>query len=103
MHRTYDLKIATGDDGNAVVEVSGELDVAAAAPFRRVVGDLMGGGRRHLVVDLGATSFVDSTGLGALLWAEHRLHALGGDIEIVNPSPAVTRIFETAGLDTLVH
>ena len=101
MHPTFDLK-TTHADGHAVVEVLGELDVAAAASFRRAVGDLMGGGDRHLVVDLAATSFVDSSGLGALLWAEHRLQAIGGEIDIVNLSPAVARIFEMAGLQTLL-
>ena len=88
----------------SAMRVEGELDIAAAPHFRRVVGDLMGTGVRTVTVDLSHAEFVDSSGLGALLWAEHRLRAVGGDLAVVNPSQAVRRIIEMAGLqELLVH
>jgi anti-sigma B factor antagonist len=84
------------------VAVVGELDIATAPQFRRAVGDLMGTGVREMTVDLGEIDFVDSSGLGALLWAEHRLKAIGGALSIVNVRDHVQRTFELAGLDTLL-
>ena len=84
------------------MRVCGELDIAAADRFRRMVGDLMGAGIRVVTVDLGETEFVDSTGLGALLWAEHRLRAAGGDLVVLHAQGPVARTFALAGLDSLL-
>ena len=92
----------TEHGGASTMRVEGELDVAAAPRFRRLVGDLMGAGIRAVTVDLSHTAFVDSSGLGALLWAEHRLRAVGGDLAVVNPSEQVRRTMKLAGLDELL-
>lgn len=97
----YELKHEEKGTASAM-RIEGELDVASAAHFRRIVGDLMGSGVRQVEVDLSATEFVDSSGLGALLWAEHRLKAIGGRLDIVNPRQAVARTFALAGLDGIL-
>ena len=84
------------------LHLAGDLDIAAASRFRTVLGDLMGQGVREVTVDLGETEFVDSSGLGALLWAGHRLESLGGELTIVNAREQVARTFAMAGLDTLL-
>ena len=89
-------------DGASAMHVAGELDIAAAPAFRRMVGDLMGAGVRVVTVDLSEAELVDSTGLGALLWAEHRLRAAGGDLAVVGAGGAVARTFAVAGLDRLL-
>ena len=86
----------------STVQIEGELDIAGAAHLRRILGDLMGSGVRQVQVDLSATEFVDSSGLGALLWAEHRLKALGGRLDVVNPCQSVARTFALAGLDGIL-
>ncbi len=84
--------------------VVGELDIATAPRLRRVVGALMGAGVREMRVDLTRTDFVDSSGLGALLWAEHRLRAVGGRLIVVNAHDEVLRALEVSGLDeVLLH
>ena len=97
--------ITHAEDGpRSELHLTGDLDVAAAPRFRQVLGDLMGAGVREVTVDLEDTDFVDSSGLGALLWAEHRLHAIGGELSIVNPAEQVLRTFTMAGLkDVLLH
>ena len=89
--------------GAAVLSVAGELDLATAGQLRRTVGDLMGMGTRQVTVDLAEVGFIDSTGLGAILWAEHRLQAVGGDLAAVHCCPPVQRAFGLAGLGRLVH
>ena len=79
--------------------VVGELDIATAPQLRRVIGDLMGAGIREMRVDMHRAEFIDSSGLGALLWAENRLRAAGGHLTVVNAHDGVQRSFELAGLD----
>lgn len=88
--------------GASAMRVDGELDIAAADQFRRMVGDLMGAGVRVVTVDLAGAEFVDSTGLGALLWAEHRLQAAGGDLVVLHARGPVARTFALAGLGSLL-
>ena len=88
--------------GASAMRVCGDLDIAAADQFRRMVGDLMGSGVRVVTVDLAETEFLDSTGLGALLWAEHRLRAAGGDLVVVHARGPVARTFSMAGLASLL-
>jgi anti-sigma B factor antagonist len=118
-HRTTDLRVCGAlqtpetmlhhftlthsEQGAAsAMRMQGEFDVATAPRFRRVVGELMAGGVRDVTVDLTDTVFVDSTGLGAVLWAERRLRAVGGSVTVVNPQENVARTFEMAGLDRLL-
>jgi anti-sigma B factor antagonist len=90
------------ETATTTLRVEGELDIATAGRLRREVGALLGTGCRHLVVDLSDTEFMDSSGLGALVWAAHRLHAAGGDLVAVNPSAAVARTLEITGVDRLL-
>ena len=99
----FDLHLSTDPDGTAVIAVDGELDLASAAQFRETIGELMGTGARTVVVDLGKSDFVDSSGIGALLWAERRLEALGGELTATNCTPQVARVFRLSGLSSFLH
>ena len=99
----FDVQIRMKEDGTPVLAICGELDLASAPQLRRVIGGLMGTGARNMVIDLSEASFVDSSGMGALLWADHRLQAAGGELTAVNPQPNVARAFEIAGLGPFVH
>ena len=103
MLHSFDIGIDRRADGEAVLAVAGELDLASAAHFRQAVGAAMGTGVRHLTVDLADVDFIDSAGLAAILWADHRLQAVGGDLTAVRCCPAVDRAFALAGLGELVH
>ncbi len=90
------------EDGTAVLSVAGELDIATATRLRGEVGDLMGQGVRHLEIDLEGCTFIDSTGMGALLWATHRLQAVGGDLCALHVHGAPAEAIQIAGLDHVI-
>jgi anti-sigma B factor antagonist len=63
-----DLLVATRPvPGCTVVEMRGELDMATSAQLLESLQRLVDAGDRHLVVDLAEVSFMDSSGLGALV------------------------------------
>ena len=92
---------APGAD-HAVLEVKGDLDIATAPELRARIGDLMGQGVRHLELDLEGCDFLDSAGMGALLWASHRLHAVGGDLVALHVHGAPARTLEISGVERIV-
>ena len=103
LHRTFQLTHHETAPDATVVSVTGDLDLASSAAFKQIVGDLMGTGIRHVEIDLEHTDFIDSSGLGALLWADRRLSAVGGDLEITHAEGPIARTFKLAGLDGLIH
>ncbi|MEX2103411.1 MAG: STAS domain-containing protein [Gaiellaceae bacterium] len=86
-----------------VLEVVGELDLYTAPRLSSQVGELIALGAAGLVVDLTETTFIDSTALHVLLDAKKRVHAVGGELVVVCPSPHVRRIFEITGVDGLLR
>lgn len=88
---------------NLVTRLTGELDLVAAAEFRRVVDDLLDRRKaRHLVVNLERVTFLDSSFLGALLGRYRRLHMEGGRLILVGTPRSVRPTLEAAGLYQIV-
>lgn len=85
------------DEKTVVVVVEGELDLWSAPALKRTLYNELGSGHRHLVVDLGGVSFMDSTALGVLLGVELRL-AANERLVLAAPSTAVLRLFELSGV-----
>jgi anti-sigma B factor antagonist len=82
-----------------VVTARGEIDVFTAPALRL---DLQGladdQAAAVLVIDLFAVTFLDSSGLGALVGTLRRVRERGGSLRIVRPQTPASRIFELTGL-----
>lgn len=95
-----DVRVLDPDyDGDLVVRVSGELDMATAGVLRDAIEKARRGHRR-LVLDLAATTFIDSSGLAVILDARRTagVHAL----VVRSPQPCVLRVFEVSGIAQLI-
>jgi anti-sigma B factor antagonist len=68
-----------------VLAPEGELDVAAVGEFRSSVADATRERSDVLLVDLSGVSFIDSSGLGALVEANERLAREGRRLAVVAP------------------
>ena len=85
------------DDGVCVVSVVGDLDLATVEQFLTVT-------RRSSVacssleVDFQGLSFVDSTGLSALLQLRTETIARGLRLSLTNVGPSAHRLFRITGL-----
>ena len=62
-----DLDVTTRPDGIAVVVPRGRLNMVSARNLKETLSELVAGGTTRIVVDMGETSFLDSSGLGALI------------------------------------
>jgi anti-anti-sigma factor len=87
----------------AVITVDGEVDIESAPQLAAAVYDAFASGR-HVVIDLSAVAFLDSSGLNVLLDAWRDADRVGLGLSVVAPpgSPA-RRILDLTELsDTLV-
>jgi anti-sigma B factor antagonist len=95
-----DFALETSRSGErTVIAVSGDLDVLTAPQLRDQLIEAVEGGRRRLLVDLTGCTFVDSSGLSALVSGLKRLRSLQGDLELVCPPGNVRRLVELVALD----
>ena len=95
-----DLDITTRDrEGGAVVELSGELDIASAPKLDEEVARLEGEGHALIVIDLRRLEFMDSSGLRALLAADTRARTRGGRLVIVRGDERIQRVLRITRLD----
>ncbi len=86
-------------DGRAgVIVAQGEMDLAAAPRLREALTDHLTAGRSHLLMDLTAVTFIDSTGLGVLVGAAKKAGGLGGSLRIVCSNERVLRLLAITGI-----
>ncbi len=93
------LSCQVSADGLATVTVRGDLDLATADRTVRYVADVIDRHDGPVSADLSGLAFCDACGLGALIRITARADAAGRRLELINPSPAVTRIMRLTGVD----
>lgn len=81
-----------------IVTAAGEIDISTVARIRECLFDLAASGR-PLVADLDQVSFIDSTGLAALVGTAKRATACGGSLYVVCGRPKIRQLFSITGLD----
>jgi anti-anti-sigma factor len=90
-------------DGIAVVQVTGEVDVASCGVLRdsllRIVTDAGFGG---LVVNLAGVRFIDSAGIGVLVGVWRAVRDTSNGLALAAPTPQVRCVLDTAGLTKIL-
>jgi len=98
--RALDFSVETRtDDGVSIVTVVGQADLHTAPDLRAVLGDVVDGGSRLVLVDLTGATFIDSMTLGVLLGALKRVASVDGRLALVIPDRHLRRVFELTSLD----
>jgi anti-sigma B factor antagonist len=92
------LEISTASAADAtVLALSGELDIASAPALERALDEFGASIPRRVVIDLTDVTFMDSTGLRALLLARQRTEDVDHEL-VLRPGPRqVQRVFELSG------
>jgi anti-anti-sigma factor len=91
------------DDRVAVLRPTGRLNMVAAPALRRQVEETVASGRSRIVVDLGEVTFIDSSGLGALVAGLKATRQAGGDLRIAAAPDQVTTVLRLTNLDRVLH
>jgi anti-sigma B factor antagonist len=93
------IESGTDDAGRRVLVVVGAIDLQTREQLLQAGRDTLASGTGALVLDLDGVTFVDSTGIGALIELGHDATDEDGDgLVIRNPSHRVVRILEMTGL-----
>ncbi len=85
-------------EGTLWVEIDGELDVATSPELEARLLEAEATDAPAIVIDLAGVSFIDSTGLRALLAANVRGQADSNRLRITQGGQQARRLFEVAGV-----
>lgn len=81
-----------------MVRAEGEIDIASVDTLEQELSRLVEEGTTRLAVELSPVTFMDSTGLRALISSHHELEERGGEIALVVGDGPVRRLLEVSGL-----
>lgn len=85
-------------DAHHTLALSGELDLAEAMGLETMIRRLCGDGLKGISLDLSRLTFMDSSGLRAVLHAQQLCREHRYDFFVVPGNGQVLRLFEIAGV-----
>ena len=95
------MKILTAEkDSCLLVRITGEIDHHTAPEIRQEIdGELERLRPEKLILDLGQTDFMDSSGLGLILGRMRKTEEMQVNFTLLNPSPSILKILRFAGVE----
>jgi anti-sigma B factor antagonist len=93
-----EVRERAADDGGRLLAPAGELDIASVDALNAAVSRVCSDGVPSLTLDLRGLSFIDSTGLAAIVLASRLCDTSGLGFSLIPGSPATQRLFEMTGL-----
>jgi len=93
----------TLNDGIEVVRPEGRLNMVSAPRLTAAVTDLVARGHTRIIVDLGGTDFIDSSGLGALVACLKKARQGGGDLRIAAPNTQIQTVLNLTNLGRVLQ
>jgi anti-sigma B factor antagonist len=94
----FAVKTEVVDEGIAVIDLKGEVDLYTAPEFKQHLLGQIENGVLRIVIDFTDTTFIDSTTLGVLVGGVKRLRPMGGQLLLVCSDRNIIKIFEITGL-----
>lgn len=90
-------------EGVAVLKLDGRLNMVAAPRLKEAVDQVVEGGRSHVVVDMADVTFMDSSGLGALIAGLKKARQRNGDLSSSGINDQVATVLRLTNLDRVLR
>ena len=85
------------------IAVEGEIDLASVEELQAAIDSAFEENTESLVVDLNGATFMDSTGLRALVMANRRFSEAGRSFAIAVSGGPVSRLIDLSGVDSAIR
>ena len=97
------VKISTRQvDGVTVLDMSGRITLGeGSVQLRDAVRDLLGKGQKHILLNLGDVTYIDSSGIGELVSAFTTAKNQGGELKLLNLTRKVHDLLQITKLYTV--
>lgn len=97
------VKISTRQvDGVTVLDLSGRITLGeGSVQLRDAVRDLLSKGQKHILLNLGDVTYIDSSGIGELVSAFTTVKNQGGELKLLNLTRKVHDLLQITKLYTV--
>jgi len=89
--------------GNSLVKAQGSIDMKTAPELEQACERLMARGEMRFLFDFTQVEYINSQGLGVLLYLQKALTAKGGGVTVAGLSDRVRKVFETTGIHKVLN
>ncbi len=89
--------------GIAVLSVEGRLNAVTAGELKDKLKRLVSESVYHIVLELAGVTFIDSSGLSAIVSGLKSVREHAGSLKLVGLSPTTKRVFELTRLDRILE
>jgi len=96
----FEVTAETAREGALVIGVTGDLDLATSSRFTDALAAATAS--PHVVIDLTSCTFLDSSGVRAVVQALREITDGGRRVDVVAASAAILRVLEITGVDRAV-
>jgi anti-sigma B factor antagonist len=97
VHEGFAMNVSV-TNGMRIVTIVGEIDLAVAPAMQAVLTD----GHTDIIVDLSGVTFLDSSGIAAILRAYRHQTASGHCLSMRGATGPVRRVLEITGIDSVL-
>jgi anti-sigma B factor antagonist len=97
------VKISTRQvDGVTILDMSGRITLGeGSVQLRDAVRDLLSKGQKHILLNLGDVTYIDSSGIGELVSAFTTAKNQGGELKLLNLTRKVHDLLQITKLYTV--
>lgn len=94
------MEIKTRETSNGVVifDIEGEIDLYNSPELKETIKKMIDSQKYNIVVNLAKVSYIDSSGIGALISSLSNLKKYQGGLKIINLTGSVKKVFELTKL-----
>ena len=99
------MKLITAvKDKDLLVRVTGDIDHHSAPGIREEIDRALEREKpARLLLDLGETDFMDSSGLGLILGRKRKTEEMGISLVLINPTQGCKKILHLAGMESEIE
>ncbi len=86
-----------------VISISGQLDAFASRDLRAEFKELIDARNYKLLLDLENVSYVDSSGIGAIVAAAQQVRKRKGDVKLFGMAADIRKVFDLIGASKVLE
>ena len=85
-------------DGITILDIQGEIDLYNAPEIKDIIQKLIEAQKYNVIINLEKVSYIDSSGIAALISSLSNLKKYQGGLKIINVYASVKKVFELTKL-----
>jgi anti-sigma B factor antagonist len=86
-----------------VISISGQLDAFASRGLKAAFKEVIDARNYRLLLDLENMSYVDSSGIGAVIAAAQQVRKRKGDVKLFGMAPDIRKVFDLIGASKVLE